>query len=143
MYTANEVDELKKRLEAEGKSKAEIVVSLAWACFGWPYVYGAWGAMCTPKERKKRAGYRPDKKEQIYGKCPVLKGEQVSCEGCPWQGTRCFDCRVQGYDRQTDDREPHQPRILLTGRNRQPHPRCSISRRLFFEAYCARHITRN
>lgn len=93
MYTANEVDELKKRLEAEGKSKAEIVVSLAWACFGWPYVYGAWGAMCTPKERKKRAGYRPDKKEQIYGKCPVLKGEQVSCEGCPWQGTRCFDCR--------------------------------------------------
>ena len=93
MYKADEVEALKKRLEAEGKSKAEIVVALAWACFGWPYVWGAWGAMCTPEERKTRAGYRPDKKENIYRTCPVLSGEQASCDGCPWQGTRCFDCR--------------------------------------------------
>ncbi|MBR3105841.1 MAG: peptidoglycan-binding protein [Clostridia bacterium] len=49
--------------------------------------------MCTPEERKTRAGYRPDKKENIYRTCPVLSGKQASCEGCPWQGTRCFDCR--------------------------------------------------
>ena len=93
MYTAAEVESLKERLEAEGKSKPEIVVALAWACFGWPYVWGAWGAMCTPEERKTRAGYRPDKKENIYKTCPVLSGKQASCDGCPWQGTRCFDCR--------------------------------------------------
>lgn len=93
MYKADEVEALKKRLEAEGRSEAEIVVALAWACIGWPYVWGAWGAMCTPEERKTRAGYRPDKKENIYRTCPVLSGEQASCEGCPWQGTRCFDCR--------------------------------------------------
>ena len=93
MYTSNEVETLKKRLEAEGKSKAEIVKALAWACFGWPYVFGAWGEYCTPKERTRRANLRPKYKSRIYNACPVLSGKPETCDGCKWDGTRCFDCR--------------------------------------------------
>ena len=93
MYTADEVSALRERMEREGRSRAETVKALAWACLGWPYVFGAWGAMCTPQERRARAGYRPDAHENIYKACPVLSGKQDTCAGCKWQGTRCFDCR--------------------------------------------------
>ena len=55
MYTADGVEALKNRLEADGKSKAEIVKAISAACLGWPYVFGAWGCMCTPGNRKKYA----------------------------------------------------------------------------------------
>ena len=49
--------------------------------------------MCTPANRRKFAGYHPEYQEKIYGACPVLSGNQSSCDGCNWNGCRCFDCR--------------------------------------------------
>ena len=96
MNTAKYVDEL----IAAGKAAGENLQSLAWragkACEGWPYVYGAWGAECTPSERRKRLRYHPEKTE-ISKKCQVLNGSSLSCPGCKWypnnERVRCFDCR--------------------------------------------------
>lgn len=93
MYTAADVDALLERLKADGMSKAETVRSLARACMGWPYVFGAWGDLCTPRERRTRAQYNPQHQSKIYGACQALSGEKASCEGCRWQGCGCFDCR--------------------------------------------------
>ena len=97
MYTANEVEALKKRLKAAGASKAEIVQAISAACLGWPYVFGAWGCMCTPGNRKKYAELcekkHPEYAEKIRKACPVLSGKQSACDGCQWDGVLCFDCR--------------------------------------------------
>ena len=93
MYNAAEVDALRERLEREGVGKPERVTALAWAAFGWPYVFGSWGVLCTPEERRKRAGYHPEYKAKIFGACPALSDKQTTCEGCEWDGCLCFDCR--------------------------------------------------
>lgn len=97
MYTADGVEALKKRLKAGGKSKAEIIQANSAACLGWPYVFGAWGCMCTPGNRKKYADLcekkHPEYAEKIRKACPVLSGKQSACNGCQWDGVRCFDCR--------------------------------------------------
>lgn len=93
MYTEDEVTYLKDRLTREGAGKPEIVRRLAWACIGWPYVFGAAGEMCTPEVRRRYAGYHPEYAENIRKACPVLSGKQASCDGCQWQRCRCFDCR--------------------------------------------------
>ena len=77
-------------------SISDAVWNTAIACVGWSYVYGAWGAECTPSERRKRLGYHPEKTE-ISKKCQVLNGSASRCSGCKWypqdHRTRCFDCR--------------------------------------------------
>ena len=93
MYSADEVSSLRDRLINEGAGKPEIVKRLAWACIGWPYVFGAAGEMCTPEIRRKFAGYHPEYADNIRRACPMLSGNKSSCEGCQWQRCRCFDCR--------------------------------------------------
>ncbi len=93
MYTAEEVDALRERLEREGTRRPEIVKKMAWACVGWPYVFGAAGEMCTPEVRRKYAGYHAEYAENIRRACPVLSGKQGDCAQCQWLDTRCFDCR--------------------------------------------------
>lgn len=109
MYTAKDAEALKNRLIAEGTRKSDIIRSLAECCLGWPYVFGAYGQMCTPANRKQFAGYHPEYKSKIYGACPVLSGGNTSsvtpggatpspqgesfCAGCKWNGCRIFDCR--------------------------------------------------
>lgn len=93
MYSADEVSSLRDRLIKEGAGKPEIVKRMAWACVGWPYVFGAAGEMCTPEIRRKYAGYHPEYAENIRRACPVLSGNKSSCDGCQWQRCRCFDCR--------------------------------------------------
>ena len=66
---------------------------LARAQIGAAYVFGAWGAKCTVAERKKRAGYRPAQKDNIYKSCQVLNGKKTDCAGCRYDGRRAFDCR--------------------------------------------------
>lgn len=68
------------------------VVEAAKSQLGSPYVFGAWGAFCTPSERRKRYSYHPEHKK-IVSECQVLNGKKSSCDGCKWQGDRCFDCR--------------------------------------------------
>lgn len=94
MNTANQVDALIQQWKAEGKSKTFIVWNAALACVGWSYVYSAWGAYCTPTERRKRYNmckYHP----AIKDKCKAF--DSGDCSGCQWfpdhQRTRCFDCR--------------------------------------------------
>ena len=74
-------------------SKSEKVVEAAKSQLGSPYVFGAWGGMCTPTLRRKYAGYNPTHKEAIYKNCPVLSGKAKDCEGCKYEGKLAFDCR--------------------------------------------------
>ncbi len=77
--------------------KEKAVVYLAKSKLGDPYVFGAWGDPCTVKIRKQYAGYNPVYREKIYGACPVLSGDEPSCEYCKWNGHLCYDCRGFTY----------------------------------------------
>lgn len=92
MNTANYVDELVVSLTKQGLPKDKIVWETAKACVDWPYVFGAWGAYCSPQERRKR--YRPAY-PTIKSKCKAF--ENNNCSGCKWypngQRVRCYDCR--------------------------------------------------
>jgi hypothetical protein len=94
MNTAKSVDAMIEQWKAEGRSKTFIVWNTALACVGWSYVYSAWGAECTPAERRKRYRMCPGH-ETIKTKCKAFEGGD--CSGCQWfpggERTRCFDCR--------------------------------------------------
>ena len=97
MNTAKVVDNLIQDWKAAGITGAELVVAIARACMGWPYVFGARGQYCTPSNRKARI--RSDH-PTIYTKCQVLTGPKTSCTGCkyyPGGTTRFFDCRGFTY----------------------------------------------
>ena len=68
------------------------VIEAAESQLGSPYVFGAWGAFCTLEERRKRHNYHPEH-SKIVTECQVLNGKKSTCDGCKWQGDRCFDCR--------------------------------------------------
>ena len=90
----NSIDYISTRLETliqQGKSKAEIIRAIGPECEGWPYVFGAWGEICTPAGRKRRA--REDH-PTIVSKCQVLSNKKTTCDGCQWNlPVRMFDCR--------------------------------------------------
>lgn len=89
MQTLYQVDALRDELTAAGTPAPEIIRQLAPATLGWPYVFGAWGEVCTPSGRKKRAR---DDHPTIRSACPALNGG--SCEQCKWgAGVRMYDCR--------------------------------------------------
>lgn len=95
MQTADQVQHLLEDLKARGLSKAAIVEQIAVSCLGWPYVFGAIGEMCTPKNRDRRANASYP---TIISKCQVLSGKAKDCSGCEWgQGVRIFDCRGFTY----------------------------------------------
>ena len=97
MYTATEVDAIRDRMKAAGASKAEIIQAISAACLGWPYVFGAWGCLCTPANRRTYAdrcrAKHAEYSQRIKDACPVLTGKEASCQWCDWDGVRCFDCR--------------------------------------------------
>ena len=74
-------------------SKSEQVIEAAKSQIGSPYVFGAWGGMCTPTLRRKYAGYNPTHAEAIKKNCLVLSGKANDCEGCKYEGKLAFDCR--------------------------------------------------
>ena len=94
MNNAKEVDALIEKWKAEGQSKTYIVWNTAMACVGWSYVYSAWGAECTPAERRKRYKMCPSH-ETIKTRCKAF--DNGNCSGCQWfpdgERTRCYDCR--------------------------------------------------
>ena len=94
MYTAKDVAELIERMKAEGAGKAAIIYAVSKCCVGWPYVFSAAGEMCTPKWRRNRMGYSNEKyRKAILENCPALLRDKEHCNGCEWDGCRCFDCR--------------------------------------------------
>lgn len=94
MNTAKNVASLIDQWKASGAEKWRIAWSAALLCVDWPYVFGAWGAECTPAERRKR---KRDDHPTIVSSCQVLNGSKSSCSGCKWfpggETVRCFDCR--------------------------------------------------
>lgn len=92
MNTAKDVDALIEQLKDSPTS--ESAWQIACACVGWSYVYSAWGALCTPSERRKRYGMTGV--ENIKKKCQNFDGTGT-CSGCQWypggERTRCYDCR--------------------------------------------------
>ena len=72
MKTASDVRDLVAKWIADGKDKSYIVVNAAEACLGWPYVWGAVGAECTPDKRKyyaERSVCPEGERTQIYKTC--------------------------------------------------------------------------
>lgn len=98
MNTADYVDsliaDLKQQVANGGIPISEACWQTALACVGWSYVYSAWGALCTPSERRKRFNMCPSH-TTIKTKCKGF--ENGVCTGCQWypdgQRTRCYDCR--------------------------------------------------
>lgn len=96
MQTLYQVDALRDELTAAGTPAPEIIRQLAPACLGWPYVFGAWGEVCTPAGRKRRIR---DEYPTIKSACQVLrdKNPKDTCEGCQWlpdgAPVRMYDCR--------------------------------------------------
>ena len=103
MNSAKMVDSMIVAWKNQQKTKSEMVRLIAEACMGWPYVYGAAGAECTPNTRRSYAkNYqtrKPDEAAVILSKCQVCResNPKSSCSGCKWypheSSTRCFDCR--------------------------------------------------
>ena len=89
-----QVDQMIDNWKRIGMSREEIVIAVAQACMGWPYVFGAWGELCTPANRKRRSR---DDHPTIVSKCQVLSGKKSACSGCGWYpggvSVRCYDCR--------------------------------------------------
>lgn len=94
MNTAAYVDNLIAQQKAAGTAPQQIAWNAALACVGWSYVYSAWGAECTPAERRKRYKMCPSH-TTIKTKCKAF--DNGDCSGCQWfpdgNRTRCFDCR--------------------------------------------------
>lgn len=91
MKSASDVDLLVQAWIDQKKTKAEIIVNTAEAELGWPYVWGAVGAKCTPGNRKsyaQRSVCPPGEVTQIYKTCQYYTdtGEKSgkSCGGCPY-----------------------------------------------------------
>ena len=94
MNSAEQVEKIRQQMLSEGASKPDIIRQVALACLGWPYVFGAWGELCTPYNRKHRMR---DDHPTIKSKCQVLSGRHADCNGCQWypsdERVRMYDCR--------------------------------------------------
>ena len=80
MKTASDVDLLVSQWIAQGLSKTDIIIRTAEAELGWPYVWGAVGAQCTPEKRwyyAHRDTCPAGEVTQIYKNCQCYtdKGE--------------------------------------------------------------------
>ena len=94
MNSADYVSKLIEQLKAGGVPLSDAAWQTALACVGWPYVFGAWGAECTLKERQYRLRLNPSH-TTIETKCKAWN--TGNCTGCQWypdgQRVRCYDCR--------------------------------------------------
>ena len=81
MNNIDDVSKLIEQLKAGGVPLSEAAWQTALACVGWSYVYSAWGAECTPSERRKRFGMCPSH-TTIKTKCKAFDGG--TCSGCQW-----------------------------------------------------------
>lgn len=105
MNSAAEVDQMFQQWKKQGLTKEQLIVKTAQAELGWPYVWGAVGAECTPDKRRYYMGRSQigDKdRANIQKSCPVLNGSQSSCNGCKWfpDGQRVLINDCQGFVKQ-------------------------------------------
>lgn len=109
MNSASDVDELVEQWKKQGKTKEQIIVDCSEAELGWPYVWGAVGAPCTPAKRQYYAGRSscpPQDAENAIKRCQALNGSGKSCGGCQFypnnMRTLIDDC--QGFVKQVCSR---------------------------------------
>ena len=85
MNSASAVDELFQQWKAQGMTKEELITRTAEAELGWPYVWGAVGAPCSPEKRKyyaNRSSCPEGESKLIISRCQALNGSGKSCGGC-------------------------------------------------------------
>ena len=109
MKAASDVDLLVKGWIDQGLSKTDIIIRTAEAELGWPYVWGAVGAQCTPDKRRYYAGRDvcPDgEKKLIISQCQALNGSGKSCGGCQYypDNMRVLIDDCQGFVKQVCSR---------------------------------------
>lgn len=94
MYSAIFVEDSLQEMYSKGMSKPDILYGIAKLCVGWPYVFGAWGELCTKTNRGRRMS---EAHPTIKSKCQILNGKKTSCIGCKWypneSSVRMYDCR--------------------------------------------------
>jgi len=96
MNNSTQLKELIEKLKMAGTSIGEAVWQSACFCAGWPYVFGAAGAICNKSNRGARVR---DDHPTIKSKCQRLRDNDPkdTCVGCKWypngQTVRMFDCR--------------------------------------------------
>ncbi len=87
MNSAAQVDQLVEQYKQMGLSKEQIIIRTAEDELGWPYVWGAVAAQCTPAKRKYYAGRSScpaDESKLIISRCQALNGSGRSCGGCTY-----------------------------------------------------------
>lgn len=87
MYCAAEVDEFFQQWKSQGMTKEQLIIKTAEAELGWPYVWGAVAAQCTPAKREYYAGRSScpaDEAKLIISRCQALNGSGKSCGGCTY-----------------------------------------------------------
>ena len=109
MNSSKQVDSYVAEWKSNGLSKEKIIVNCAEAELGWPYVWGAVGAQCTPGKREVYASRDacPDgEKKVIRSSCPVLSGKQGDCNGCQYypDGNYVLIDDCQGFVKQVMSR---------------------------------------
>ena len=113
MKAASDVDLLVKGWIDQGLSKTDIIIRTAEAELGWPYVWGAVGAECTPDKRwyyAHRNTCPAGEVTQIYKTCQCYtdKGEKTgkSCGGCTYypDNMRVLIDDCQGFVKQVCSR---------------------------------------
>lgn len=109
MRSASDVDELFEKWQKKGDSKRDLIIKTGEAEVGWPYVWGAVGAPCSPEKRKYYANRSscPEAEAQVtIKKCQALNGSGKSCGGCEYypdnMRTLIDDC--QGFVKQVCSR---------------------------------------
>ena len=109
MKTASDVDLLVAGWIKQGLSKAQVIVNTAEAELGWPYVWGAVGAQCTPAKREyyaNRSSCPADEAKVIISRCQALNGSGKSCGGCQYypDNMRVLIDDCQGFVKQVCSR---------------------------------------
>lgn len=109
MNSASDVDELFQKWKAQGMTKEDLIIRTAEAELGWPYVWGAVAAQCTPEKRQYYAGRSSCPEEEaklIISRCQALSGSGRSCGGCTYypDNMRVLIDDCQGFIKQLSSR---------------------------------------
>lgn len=100
MNSSEYVEKLIIDLKASGQAFSSVAWQAALACVGWPYVFGARGAYCTPANRRSYYASKGAEHPTIKTACKNFAGTG-SCSGCKWypgcKKVRMFDCRGFTY----------------------------------------------
>lgn len=100
MFSATQVAAMIDGWKRRGDPLPQLVVEIAEACIGWPYVWGSGGQEDTVSRRQaymNGSHIGQGDRDLIRKRCQVLNGSASSCNGCKYfpngQRVRMFDCR--------------------------------------------------